>query len=79
MSVVWLPKAIAMLALITGVPGAWLTHKNTISGAPFGAYWNEQLVAEVKAQNLKREKKLRLGLWLMLAAMVLGCIAGLAA
>jgi hypothetical protein len=38
-----------------------------------------RLIAEVKAQNLKREKKLRLGFWLMLAAMVLGCIAGLAA
>jgi hypothetical protein len=66
-----------MLALIAGVPGALLTYKNT--GAQFGAYWNEQLIAEVKAQNLKREKKLRLGFWLMLAAMVLGCIAGLAA
>jgi len=69
-------KDLYSFALVTGIPDAWLTYKNTISGAPFGAYRNEQLIAEVKAQNLKREKKLRLGFWLMLAAMVLGCTAG---
>jgi hypothetical protein len=65
------PKILAVLSMISGILGTWLLYKGSVSLGQFGAYWNDKLIAELKAQNNKRLKIQRTGLGFLIASIVL--------
>ena len=66
-----MPKILAVLSMISGILGTWLLYKGSVSLGQFSAYWNDKLIAEVKAQNSKRLKIQRTGLGFLIASIVL--------
>jgi hypothetical protein len=64
-------KILAVLSMISGILGTWLLYNGSVSLGQFGAYWNDKLIAEVKAQNNKRLKLQRTGLIFLIASIVL--------
>jgi hypothetical protein len=65
------PKILAILSMISGILGTWLLYKGSLSSGQFGAYWNDKLIEEVKAQNSERLKIQRTGLGFLIASIVL--------
>jgi hypothetical protein len=65
------PKILAVLSMISGILGTWLLYKGSVSLGQFGAYWNDKLIAELKAQNSERLKIQRTGLGFLIASIVL--------
>ncbi len=66
-----IPKILAALSMLTGILGTWLLYKSSVSTAQFGAYWNDKLIAEVKAANSKRLRIQRIGFFLLIASILL--------
>ena len=70
-----LSTILAVSSAILSAAGTYLMYHYSMTPGQFSTYWNNELIAEVKAQNAKRLRRQRIGLAILIAGIVLACVS----